>query len=488
MRRRTSRICRGAIGLFVLLCATSAAPARAQVQLDSLFTNGGVLQQGMKVPIFGTGTPNDDVFVTLQDQRASTKVDADGRWRVELQPLRAGGPYQMTVTADKAIQLRMLMVGEVWIVAGGTNMQWLVMRSEGYGGVITHTGNKDLRLFTSKREGALEPEFTNDALWHSAGAASVGTFSAVGYFFGRSLLPHLKVPGEPNLKVPVGLISCNHFESTIESWISREALKDSPELKDSLEKPINSYQTRSPTVLFNGMVHPLTQYAVRGVLWYHGENEIDRAYEYRFGLSTMIADWRKHWNRPDLPFVIVQQTPYKITSKTYKESKLAELRDSQWHVSRQVPNTVLVVTTDCGDQFDLHPPQKEPVGRRASLAARGLVYGEKFAYQGPTYVSTRFVRNEAIVRFDNIGGGLEAKGDELTGFFVAGSDNTFYTAKAEIKDDTVVVTSTQVAVPVAVRYAWADFPTGNLQNKEGLPASPFRTDNYHLTSQPKEAQ
>lgn len=480
MRRRSRRICRWAIGLFLFLCATSACPVRAQVQLDPLFTNGGVLQQGMKVPIFGTGNPNDEVLVTLQDQKAQTQVDADGRWRVELAPLRSGGPFQMTVTGGKLIHYRMMLVGEVWVVAGGTNMQWQVLRSEGFGNVITHAGNKELRLFTAKREGATEPQRATDALWHSAGAASVGTFSAVGYYFGRTLQPHVQVP--------VGLISCNHFESTIESWISREALEASPELKAALEKPINSYQTRSPTVLFNGMVRPLTQYAVRGVVWYHGENEVERAYEYRFGLATMIADWRKHWDRSDLPFVIVQQAPYKITSKTYKESKLAELRDSQWHVSRQVPNTVLAVTTDCGDQFDLHPPQKEPVGRRAMTAARGLAYGEKITYQGPTYVSTRFVRNEAIVRFDNIGEGLEAKGDELTGFFVAGPDHTFHPAKAEIKDDTIVVTSAQVAVPEAVRYAWADFPTGNLHNKEGLPASPFRTDNYRLTSQPKEAQ
>lgn len=479
MRRRTSRTWWPAIGLFGLLCAASAGPAAAQVQLDPLFTNGGVLQQGMKVPIFGTGTPNDDVLVTLQDQRAATQVDADGRWRVELEPLTPGGPFQMTVTGGKLIHFRMMMVGEVWIVAGGTNMQWQVLRSEGFGGVITHPGNKELRLFTAKREGAVEPQFSTDALWHTAGAASVGTFSAIGYYFGRALQPHVKVP--------VGLISCNHFESTIESWISREALKESPELKAALEKPINSYQTRSPTVLFNGMVRPLTQYAVRGVVWYHGENEFERAYDYRFGLATLIADWRKHWNRPDLPFVIIQQTPYKITSKVYKESKLAELRDSQWHVSRQVPGTALVVTTDYGDQFDLHPPQKEPVGRRASLAARGLVYEEKTTFQGPTYVSTRFVRNEAIVRFDNIGGGLAAKDDELIGFFVAGSDRVFHPAKAVIKDDTVIVTSTEVAVPEAVRYGWADFPTGNLQNKEGLPASPFRTDNYRLSSQPKEA-
>jgi sialate O-acetylesterase len=466
------------LSLFLGVWAAACGTARAEVKLDPLFTSGGVLQQGMRVPVFGTGTKGDPVLVTIQNQRATTTVGDDGLWRVQVGPLQAGGPYALNVTGEKLITIREMTVGEVWICAGGTNMQWTVVRSSGFGGVMSHDGNRYLSLFSAKREkGAMEPRFTNEGLWVKAGAASVGTFSAVGYFFGRSLQPHVNVP--------VGLISCNNFESTIESWISREALEKTPELASKLDKPINPFVLTSPTVLFNSMVSPILQYGVRGVIWYHGESEQDNAYVYRQALTTMIADWRKHAGRPDLPFILVQHAPYKVISKIFKESKLAELRESQLVVARQVPHTYLTVITDYGDQYDLHPALKEPVGQRIAITARGAVYGEQIEYLGPVFSTVKYSRSEATLTFDHIGGGLQANGKELTGFYICGSDHTFHEAKAEIKDNTVVVTSTQVSAPVAVRYGWADHPTGNLINKEGLPASPFRTDNFTLITQPK---
>ena len=482
MRRRTCRTSGPVIGLFVYLCTAVWSPAQAEVKLDALFTSGGVLQQGMRVPIFGSGTKGDSVLVTIQDQRATTTVGDDGRWRVEVGPLKPGGPYQLNVTGERLITVREMMVGEVWICAGGTNMQWTVVRSKGFGGVMSYEGNKQLSLFTQKRsEGAAEPRFASDGLWIRAGAASVGTFSAVAYFFGRYL--------QPNVEVPVGLISCNTFDSTIEGWISHETLKNTPELAAALEKPISPFVLRSPTVLYNAMVSPLLQYGVRGVVWYHGESETESAYAYRQALTAMIGDWRKAAGRPDLPFIIVQHAPYKVISKTYKESKLAELRESQFVVARQTPNAALTVITDYGDQFDLHPPLKEPVGQRIAVTAAGAVYGAKTIFQGPTYSGVKFLRNEAVLTFDQVGGGLKTSDDkELTGFVIAGADKVFHEAKAAIKDGTIVVTAAEVAAPAAVRYGWADYPTGNLVNQEGLPASPFRTDTFPLLTQPKPAK
>jgi sialate O-acetylesterase len=476
-----SRLALRRIALFGLAfsCALAFGPSlRADVKLHSIFTSEAVLQQGMKIPIFGTADDGESVLVRIQDQEAST-VAVDGKWEVEIGPLVGSDrPHQLTVTGNKRLTVHNVFIGEVWVCAGGANMQLPILQSEGFGSVVTTASNQPIRLFPLKREGAVDPqESTSTAVWMRAGAASVGTFSAVGYHFGRALQKHVKVP--------VGLISCNHYESSIESWISRAALGASPELNKALAKPITSTDTRSPTVLFNAMVNPITRYAVRGVVWYHGESSVESAYEYRIGLSTMIADWRKHWGNDKLPFVIVQVAPHRIPAKVAVESKYAELRESQLLISKQIPDTALVVITDYGDQNNMRPPQKEPVGQRAALAAQGLVYHDKAEFMGPIFDSATFARNEATLKFRHVGGGLAKKGDELQGFFICGPDRAFQAAKAEIKGNTVVVSSDQVPVAESVRYGWSDFPIVNLINKEGLPASPFRTDNYPLLTQPK---
>ena len=456
--------------------SSTAATARADVQLHRLFSTGAVLQQGMRVPIFGTAAVGEAVSVRIQDQEGQTNADAEGNWRIEVGPLKPGGPFVLTVGGDKRLTVNNVFVGEVWVCAGGTNMQSPVINADGYGSVMTNSANQQLRLYMLKREGSVTPRTTTDVPWIQAGAASVGGFSAVGYYFGRGIAK--------SQNVPVGLISCNNYLSSIESWISKPALEGSPTLKKALDKPISHIDLKSPTVIFNGMVNPITQYAVRGVLWYHGEGSLEAAYQYREALPLLIADWRKHWKQPNLPFLIVQLAPNKVPIKVMAESKLAELRESQLLAAKQTPNTALIVITDHGDPYDIHPRQKEPVGQRLALAAESMVYGGKAEYRGPMFASANFSKGQALLRFQNVGGGLMAKGDELKGFFVAGADRVFYEGKAVIEGDGVVVTSTQVPNPEAARYGWADFPQGNLFSKEGLPASPFRTDNYPLLTSP----
>ena len=234
------------------------------------------------------------------------------------------------------------------------------------------------------------------------------------------------------------------------------------------------------------MIAPLIPYALRGAIWYQGESNAGRAKHYQTLLPALIANWRADWNQGDFPFLLAQIAPFsKIpeSSVVMQESaSWAELREAQLLTSLCVPNTALAVTTDVGDEFDKHPKRKEPVGARLALAARAVAYGEKIVYSGPIYKSMKVEGNEAILSFDHVGSGLAARGGALTGFWSAGPDKKFAPAVAEIRGDNVVVTNNYVTTPVAVRYGWADYPVVNLWNKDGLPASPFRTDFAELWS------
>jgi sialate O-acetylesterase len=225
---------------------------------------------------------------------------------------------------------------------------------------------------------------------------------------------------------------------------------------------------KKPTVLFNGKIAPLIPYAIKGVIWYQGESNNQKPFEYRTLFPRLIADWREKWGQGDFPFLFVQIAPYK--------ADVPELREAQFLTWKKTPNTAMAVTVDVGDANDIHPRQKEPVGQRLALAARALVYGEKIEYSGPEYDSMKVDKNRVILNFKHIGSGLVAKDGPLKGFTIAGGDKKFVEAKAEIQGDTVVVTSDQISSPVAVRYGFTNIPDGNLWNKEGLPASTFRTD------------
>lgn len=482
---------------------------RADAKLNRLFSSNAVLQRGVKVPIFGTADAGEEVTVGIHSLQEKAIADADGNWQVEVGPLKAGGPYLLTVTGGisgvRRMTINNVMVGDVWICAGGSNMTYSLLHSQGGGASVFSAINQQLRLYMVKREGAKEPQTVSDIPWVTAGAASVGNFSGVGYFFGRTLAKYLEETEKQ--KIPIGLIGLNHELSSAESWISREGLEASPTLKAALDKPISASDSKSPTVLFNGMVNPLTRFAVRGVVWYHGETSLLAAYQYREALPVLIADWRKHWKNPTLPFLIVQLTSHKASSKFQQESRLAELRESQLLTSKQIPQTALVVTVDHGDPIALHPAEKEPVGVRAALAAKALAYNEKIEYTGPIFNTASFGKGRAELRFLHVGSGLmfkgtdkdgkdkdgkdkedkdkEGKEPEGRGFFVAGADRIFYEGKATLEGDTLIITSPQVPAPEAVRYGWADFPEGNLYNKEGLPASPFRTDNFPLLTMPQ---
>jgi len=486
-----------ALALYLAL----AAHARADIKLPGLFTNGAVLQRDRPVPVWGWADPDEVVTVTIDKEQHKTTATAAGKWQVKLSPRPAGGPYTLTIAGKNTIALADVLFGEVWLCAGQSNMAWVVANSRDGKQAIAESTNPSLRLFVHSElpTPAEEPASACAGAWAAANPKTTIRASAVAYFFGRQL--------QQDLQVPVGLIYYACGASVIESWTSRVGLEKDEEdfgpiiegnkqkVKDyprrleeykaklaeaatrpnqpPLRAPRNPNGANAPFTLFNGMIHPLIPYALRGVVWYQGESNTDRSEQYRRLLPALIRDWRTHWGQGDFPFLIVQ-IPNFDNNKGW-----AELREAQLFTAQRVANTGLVVTIDIGEAHQPHPANKREVGYRLSLLARALVYGQKLVYSGPIYESMKIQTDKVRLTFTHIGSGLVAKDGPLSHLEISGEDRQFVPATAVIAGDTVVVSSAKVARPVAVRYAWSDNPEGcNLFNKEGLPASPFRTDNW----------
>jgi sialate O-acetylesterase len=471
------------LALVCLAASTTCEAAQAAIKPHALFSDNAVLQQKVRVPVWGTTDKTDTVTVAIAGQEA-TATPKDGKWRVDLAPLSAGGPHVMTISqgSDK-VELKNILVGEVWICGGQSNMQWALNQSDGGSEAIATAGNDKIRLLTVPRRGADAPEADISAAWKAAAPDTVADFSAVGYFFGRDLQKHRAVP--------LGLIASNVGGTAAEQWMSKEALDSNPDLKD-MSKP------QGASMLYNAMIAPLAPYAIAGVVWYQGESNAGRAYQYRKLLPAMIKNWRETFGHGDFPFLIVQIAPYEAIVKEPADSVWAEIRDAQLNVAQNVPGTALIVTTDVGDEKDIHPRKKEPVGNRLALAARAIAYGEAVEYCGPQFENMTVEEDKAILRFTHADSGLVARPldasaeksaattTSVSGFTIAGEDKKFHNAEAKIVGKTVVVSSDKVTKPVAVRYGWAAYPVVNLWNSEGLPASPFRTDSYPITTQDKK--
>jgi len=450
-----------AVGLSWTLAASAA------VKPHALFSDNAVLQQGEKVPVWGTTDKEGKITVSIEGQELSAEPK-NGKWSVELAPLKAGGPTQMKITqGDEKLEIKNLLIGEVWICGGQSNMQWAVNQSAGAKEAVAEAGNDKIRLITVPRRGAKEPESDLQAKWETCSPQSVAEFSAVGYYFGRDL--------QKSLSVPVGLINSNIGGTTAERWMSKESIDSNPDLK-GMSTP------QGANDLYNAMIAPLAPFAMKGAIWYQGESNADRAWQYRKLLPAMIKNWRETLKQDDLTFLIVQLAPFMNIDNKPQDTPWAQLRDAQLYTSQTVPHTGMAVITDVGDEKDIHPQKKQPVGARLALAARALAYGEKIEYSGPAFDKMTVSGEKAMLQFKHVGGGLVAKGGELTGFTIAGEDKEFQNATAKIEGDTVVVSSEKVTKPAAVRFGWANFPVVNLWNKEDLPASPFRTDDWQVST------
>ena len=455
-----------------VLTVSLTTSAHAEVKLHGLFTNNMVLQRDAKVPVWGTAAGDEKITVTIGDQKAQTTA-ANGKWRVTLEPLEAGGPHKLTVKGSNTLELDNVLIGEVWLCTGQSNMQWAVSQSADPEKTIAESANSTIRLFTVPRQRLPEPQTdiqVKDAQgrdikleWEECGPQTIGNFSAVAYAFGRSL--------QKQLNVPIGLISTNLGGTAAEEWTSDEVLR-------SNEMTANLAVQEKSSKLYNAMLHPLVPFAIRGAIWYQGESNAGRALQYRTLFPMMIKNWRDDFDQGDFPFLFVQLAPFMAIKPEPSASAWAELREAQLLTMLNVPNTAMAVITDVGDEKDIHPKQKAPVGERLALAARALAYEEDIEYSGPIYDSMKVNGNKVVLKFKHIGKGLAASGDKLQGFTIAGKDQRFHNAEAKIEGDTVVVQSEAVMEPVAVRYGWADYPVVNLANKNGLLASPFRTDKF----------
>jgi sialate O-acetylesterase len=652
--------------LFIGIWPLHAQPGQAEIRVPSIIGDNMVVQQGRKTRVWGTAQPGESVSVSFAGSTRRTRADGQGHWQIFLGPLKAGGPFTLTITGGNTLTFKNVLVGDVWICSGQSNMEFPLVNASGGAEAVAQANYPEMHLFTVQKNTSASVLDDVKGRWVVTTPDQVGQFSAVGYFFGRELYQHLKIP--------IGLIHTSWGGTPAEAWTSHEALASVPDLKPILDRyqesleslpqqrenykraladwerknlyqdPGNKGETlgyadtelsqtgwsqmnlpqffetaglmidgavwfrkeidlpaswaekdltlnltaiddfdvtyfngkrvgatgndtpnsylvprrynvpgalvqpgrnviavrvfdrageggfgrtelmsvvsvgakeadaislagpwsykvelalepkrpdygsrpelpgptnqNSPSVLYNAMLAPLKPYAIRGTIWYQGESNAGRAYQYRTLFPTMIRDWRTAWNQGDFPFYFVQLANWQAAKAEPGESDWAELREAQT-MTLQSPQTGMAVIIDIGDANDIHPRNKLDVGKRLAAWALAETYHQKVEPSGPLYDSFSVKDDKIRVKFKHVGGGLKtADGGPPKGFAIAGADHKFVWAETSVQGDTVIVWSKDVARPVAVRYAWADNPVANLYNQTGLPASPFRTDDW----------
>jgi sialate O-acetylesterase len=459
--------------LIVALVLVSGV-ARADVKLPKIFGDHMVLQQKTEAAVWGWADAGEQVTVTLGEASATAETGENGRWSVRLPTQEAGGPHTLTVSGKNTIQLEDVLLGDVWIGSGQSNMQWSVAQSDNPQDEIAAANYPQIRLFTVTRSIAQRPLDDCEGQWQVCTPESVAGFSAVLYYYGRHL--------HRELGIPMGLINTSWGGTIAEAWTSHETLVSDPDFQPILDRSADFRQDtpNQASVLFNGMINPLLPFSIRGAIWYQGESNVQRAVQYQKLFPAMIADWRKHWGQGDFPFYFVQLAPFRY--RNLDPRMCAELWEAQRLTLKNVPQTGMAVTTDIGNVEDIHPKNKQDVGLRLAHWALANTYGrEGIVYSGPLYESMEVDGNKVRLKFTHVGSGLvSSDGEPLSHFTIAGADGEFVPAEAEIDGATVLVSSEAVAEPVAVRFAWRDDAEPNFGNQEGLPASPFRTDEFPL--------
>jgi len=471
------------LALVGLLVAAVAAPA--EVKLPSQFSTGMVLQQGKPVPVWGWANAGAKVSVAFAGQEKSATADGDGKWTVTLDALKtATTPGTMTVTAgDDEVKLDDVLVGEVWICSGQSNMEWTVGGCNSPDDVAA-ADYPLVRHIKVPHKPSAEPLDNFQGSWVACSPQTVPGFTAVGYFFAREL--------HKELGVPIGLVNSSWGGTRIEPWTPPCGFAAVPELKEMAEKDYDAKNHQQPTVLYNGMISPLVPLAIRGAIWYQGESNGGEGVSYYHKKQALIGGWRQLFKQGDFPFYYVQLANWQQPNDNPQGGDgWAKLREAQVS-TLQVPNAGMAVIIDIGEARDIHPKNKQDVGRRLALWALAKDYGKKdLVYSGPLYKDMKVEGDKIRVSFDHVGSGFmvgkkegrepvrEIKDGELKRFAIAGADQQWHWAKAAIDGDTVVVSCPEVKEPVAVRYAFSMNPEGaNLYNKDGLPASPFRTDEW----------
>jgi sialate O-acetylesterase len=556
--------------LSLLLMVSSSGPTRADVHLPAIFGDHMVLEQDIKIPVWGTADAGEAITVTLGAKTAKTTAGTDGKWRVDLDPTTTTATaLTLTVAGKNTITFSDVLVGDVWVCSGQSNMEFDLGGNRSFGGAanaataVPAANDPQLRLFVVKKKIALDPQTDVVGTWQVCTPDSAALFSAVGYFFGQEL--------RHSLNRPIGLIGTYWGGMPAQAFTSLSGLQKDPPFQhyiDSYQKTVANYPKAkedypallaayppklkewsettgvayasllkqwqdddakakaagqaeppkpvpavpmprppilpegapsTPTVLYNGMVAPLIPYGIKGAIWYQGEANAGAALEYQTLFPRMITDWREKWGEGDFPFLFVQLASFMAPQVKPSEGGWAWVREAQLK-TLSLPNTGMAVAIDIGNPKDIHPKDKLDVGLRLALAAKHVAYQQQVVYSGPIYDAMKVDGNKIRLSFTNVGSGLKFAAPPwsplpvaptpptgLTGFAIAGADKNFVWAKAEIVGNDVVVSSDQVASPVAVRYGWANDPSCDLYNQEGLPASPFRTDDWVDAPPPKPA-
>lgn len=504
--------------LTLAMLAGALQLASADVKLPAIFGEHMVLQQDAMVPVWGWADPGEQVTVELAGQVKTTTADAKGKWMVKLAKLKAGDGLSMVVKGKNKLTVNDVLVGDVWICSGQSNMGFTVNRAKDFEKEKAAAKFPQLRMFTVDRVSKAEPQEDCKGRWELTTPENVGFFSAAAYFFGREI--------HQQLQIPVGLINTSWGGTSIEAWTSMEAqskLKeygtiseswvkatatpyDEKKAMEQYNKQLAAYKENAkkakadgkaaprapvkpvdprlnqnyPANLYNGMVAPLIPYALKGGIWYQGENNANKSFANIYGLQleTMIKDWRTRFGQ-DFPFAWVQLPDFKAPQKEVVEPSGWVTVREQMLKSLKIPKTGMAITLGLGEADDIHPKNKQEVGKRLAMWALADVYKQKgVASSGPLPAGSKTKGNEMVLSFKHTDGGLKAEDGELKGFAIAGEDKVWKWAQARIEGDKVVVSHPDIKKPVAVRYAWAANPVFSLYNGAGIPATPFRTDDW----------
>src|SRR5258706_1022566 len=489
------------LSLFLATRAFSPEP-QTSLHLPAIFSDNMVLQRNFATPIWGTASPNQSITLTIAGQTKQATAAADGKWMIKLDPVKEGGPYELTVSGPTSITYKNVLFGDVWICSGQSNMEFQLKSARDPKEAIDASTNSSIRLFTVKKNPAQSPVNDVTGKWDESAPQSSPSFSAVGYFFGREL--------QKQLNVPIGLIHTSWGGTAIQLWQSKEEVEGDVDMKqvypagqaaqDRYEATMKKYRDdvakakeegkpapaaprqsapMAPAVLYNGMIAPLVPYGITGAIWYQGESNAGNAKLYRKQMPAMINQWRKEFGR-EFPFYMVQLANFMKKDDKPVDSDWAELRESQLQTAQTNPKTGMAVIIDIGEANDIHPKNKEDVGKRLAFAALGQHYGKNIEYSGPLYASMKTEGNKIRLTFHHTGSGMVAKGEKLTGFAIAGEDHKFVWADAQIDGTTIVVSSPNWGIRVQCEH-------GRQVNPDGIstPQEDFRPRPVGPVSGPK---
>lgn len=441
----------------------------ADFTVSSMFSDNMVLQREKPITVWGSGIKGSKVFISLDNQKKEGLVDDSGNWKFVLEPMKTGGPYTLQIESEeKKVEYKNVMLGEVWLCSGQSNMQFKTIDVFNSEKAINEASQyPDIRLYFVPKAGVDKPLQKLDAHWQICNGESIKDFSAVAYFFARNL------KNNPELKnIPVGLIDSSFGGTVVEAWMSADFLSK----KFPNEELQNSLFGFKPSYMFNAMISPLIPYSIKGVVWYQGESNCNKPEQYGRLFPGMIEHWRSLWNEPALPLIFVQIPNY---SDKFIGRYFTGLREVQQQISEKIPAVWMAVSIDVGDSFDVHPRNKQDVGYRLALLARNKIYGENIVCMGPVYKSHRIAGSSVEIEYENAKNGLKSKyPNVLRGFALCGEDGVFWYADAKIESNKIILNCPKAPSPVHIRYAWEGDPHAELYNAEGLPALPFRTDNF----------